>query len=231
MSTTRERYLQWKHRLSLPQFPIEIWTKIFSYLHVTDLCSIRLVSRLFYACVNQHTDFWSNTIFDLDLAVQPHISERSLCHIRLSKIDLLCQTNRYAHCSIYINAQPLTNDQRSFKSRRRRRFFDSSHSTDEPQSHRYLRCVSVHFASLKLFDQSQLHYLLIRRVRSLSFVHEFTMNEPSMHFLFKLARLKSLEITFRHNIETIDAYSQVLVDAMEHSVSVILQMIRYAHWF
>ena len=98
MSTTRERYLEWKNRSLLPQLPIETWSHIFSYLSINDLLSIRLVSRLFCSCVNHHTYFWSSIIFDIDQCPNYSISSNLFNNIRSSNIDLFTKSNTYSHC-------------------------------------------------------------------------------------------------------------------------------------
>ncbi|CAF4352848.1 unnamed protein product, partial [Rotaria sp. Silwood2] len=96
MSTTRERYLEWKNRSLLPQLPIEIWAHIFLYVEISDLLLIRLVSRLFYSCVNQHTYFWSSIIFDIDQCPIYLVQSKFLHNICSSNINLFTKTSIYS---------------------------------------------------------------------------------------------------------------------------------------
>lgn len=220
MSTTRERYLQWKIRSQLPQIPVEIWAKIFSYLTVQDYLSIRLVSRLFQACVNQHTSFWSLVILNIDQCPYYSIPVHLLRNIASSNLDLLTKSNVYAHCQIYLKAQPLQNS--SNKRRKRRLMFDEHLDKSQP----YLRCSAVHFESLRSFESLQLAYLLKTRVRRLEFSYECLSNEPSLHFLFKLERLKYLKISFLHNILELDSFTMMLIQTIQDIVSALFRLTR-----
>jgi len=221
MSTTRERYLEWKIRSLLPQLPIEIWAQIFSYLPIDDLFSIRLVSRLFCSCINQHTSFWSLVIFNIDQCSNYSISSNLLRNISSSNIDLLTKSNVYSHCNVYLKAQPLKN---SFNKRRKRRLLISN--SDQNQQP-YLRCLSVHLDSLRSFDQIQLEYLLRKRIRRLEFSYECLSNEPSLNFLLKLERLKYLKISFLHNIFELDSFTIMLINTIQEIVCLLFRIKRY----
>src|ERR1700722_5584117 len=106
MSTTRQRYLEWRDRLSLPQLPIELWSHIFSYLDVHDLFSVRLVSRSFHSYVTQYTHFWSSVIFDLDNFPICMSSPDLNRYVRSSNINLFTKTKTYAHFTLYLRGQP-----------------------------------------------------------------------------------------------------------------------------
>jgi len=224
MSTTRERYLEWKNRCLLPQLPTEIWSHIFSYLQINDLFSIRLVSRLFYSCINQHTNFWSLIIFNIDQCPIYSVTSDLLCNISSSNIDLLTKTNIYSHCQIYLKAQPLEN---SYNKRRKRRLLLSQRNDEELRKQGYLRCLSVHFESLRSFDQLQLEYLLKKRIRRLELSYECLSNEPSLIFLLKLERLKSIKISFLYNISELDTFALTLINTMHSIINILLKLKRY----
>jgi hypothetical protein len=221
MSTTRERYLEWKTRSCLPQLPIELWAHIFSYLSIDDLFSIRLVSRLFNASVNQHTSFWSLVIFNIDQCPNYSIPSNLLRNISTSNIDLLTKSSVYSHCNVYLQAQPLKN---SISKRRKRRLLMSN---SEEKKQAYVRCSFVHFESLRSFDQLQLQYLLEKRVRRLEFSYECLSYEPSLHFLVKLERLKYLKISFLHNIFELDSFTIMLINTIQEIVCLLLRIKRY----
>jgi hypothetical protein len=223
MSTTRERYLQWKTRCLLPQLPLEIWAEIFSYLQINDLFSIRLVSRLFYSCVNQHTYFWSSVILNIDQCPNYLATADLLRNISSSNIDLLTKTNIYSHCDVYLKPQPLKNSVN--KRRKRRLLLSDDGELQKEQS--YLRCLSVHFESLRSFDQFQLEYLLKKRIRCLEFSYECTTNEPSLHFLFKLERLKYLKISFLHQIFELNPFAMMLALTMHGIINLLFKLKRY----
>jgi hypothetical protein len=226
MSTTRERYLEWKNRSLLPQLPLEIWAHIFSYLKINDLFSLRLVSRLFYSCINQHSHFWSSVIFNIDQCPIYLVKSDIIRNISSSNIDLLTKSNIYSHCKIYLKAQPLKN---SFNKRRKRRLL-ISHYNDEQlkkQQQPYLRCLSVHFESLQSFDQLQLEYLLKKRLHRLELSYQCSSNEPSLHFLFKLERLKYLKISFLHNILQLDTFTIMLINTMHEIIILLFKLKRY----
>jgi hypothetical protein len=228
MSTTRERYLEWKNRSLLPQLPTELWAHIFSYLEIYDLFSIRLVSRLFYSCVNQHTYFWSSVIFDIDECSTYSMSSAVFHHVRSSNIDLFTKSNMYSHCTVYLKEQPLVN---SINKRRKRRLLKSYHDNEQIGKQPYLRCLSVHFESFRSFDQFQLEYLLQERIRRLEFSYEFLSNEPSLSFLFKLKRLKYLKISFLHNINELDQFAVMLINKMSDIIILLLKLQRYTKFF
>jgi hypothetical protein len=229
MSTTRERYLEWKNRCLLPQLPTEIWSHIFSYLEINDLFSIRLVSRLFYSCINQHTNFWSSIIFNIDQCPIYSVKSDLFRNISSSNIDLLTKTNIYSHCQIYLKAQPLEN---SYNKRRKRRLLLSQHNDEElkkkqQQQQGYLRCLSVHFESLRSFDQLQLEYLLKKRIRRLELSYECLSTEPSLNFLLKLERLKYIKISFLYNISELDTFTIMLINTMYSIINILLKLKRY----
>jgi len=226
MSTTRERYLEWKNRSLLPQLPTEIWSHIFSYLSINDLFSIRLVSRLFYSCVNQHTNFWLFVIFNIDQCPIYSIPSNIICNICTSNVELLTKSNIYSHCNVYLKSQPLKN---SFSKRRKRRLLISQYNDEEFKKKQqiYLRCLSVHFESLRSFDQLQLEYLLKKRIHRLELSYECLPNEPSLIFLLKLERLKYLKISFLHNILELDTYDMMLIDTMYDIIILLLKLKRY----
>jgi hypothetical protein len=224
MSTTRERYLEWKNRCLLPQLPIEIWAHIFSYLQINQLFSIRLVSRLFYSCVNQHTYFWSSVIFDIDQCPTYLVTSDIIRHIRSSNINLFTKSNIYSHCTVYLKAQPLIN---SINKRRKRRLLISYQDDEQSNKQLYLRCLSVHFESLYSFDQLQLEYLLKKRIRRLELSYEFLPKEPSLVFLLKLERLKHLKISFLHNITEPDTFDIMLINAMRDIIVLLFKLRRY----
>ena len=224
MSTTRERYLEWKNRYETAQLPIEIWAKIFSHLSFVDLVSVRLVSRLFNACVSQFTDFWSCAIVNLDMARADEICPTQLKNIRFSNIDLLTKTKLYSHCTAYFNGRPRS----LMKTKRKRRLLlsikNESSSTDEIS----FRCSSIHFQSLRGWEPQQLESLLQRRIRRFACSYECLSNEPSLSFLLKLDRLKYVKIHFIHAIDRIDAFSIMLMNTMQHIVSLIVRLPRYS---
>ena len=221
MSTTRERYLQWKIRSQLPQIPVEIWAKIFSYLTVDDYLSIRLVSRLFYGCVNQYTSFWSLVVLNIDQCPHYSIPAVLLQNISSSNLDLLTKSNPYAHCQIYLKPQPLQNSQK--KRRKRLSLLDEHLNKPKP----YLRSSSVHFESLRSFEPLQLAYLLKTRVRRLEFSYECLSTEPSLHFLFKLERLKYLKLVFLHNIVELDSFTMMFIRTIQDIVCALFRLTRY----
>lgn len=221
MSTTRERYLQWKNRLLLPQLPIEIWAHIFAYLGVNDLLSIRLVSRLFHSCVNQHTRFWRSVILDIDQCSNHLVQSNLLHNVRSSKINLFTKSNLYSHCTIYLKSQPLVS---SINKRRKRRLLLSQHN-DASKKMPYLRCLSVNFESLRSYDQLQLEYLFKQRVRRLELSYECSSTEPSLNFLLKMEKLRHLKISFIHNVIEIDAFANTLINAM-HEIVILLFKIK-----
>lgn len=223
MSTTRERYLQWKLRSQLPQIPIELWAKIFSYLTVKDFLSVRLVSRLFYACVNQFTSFWSSVIFNIDQCPHYAVPADQLRNVSSSNIDFLTKSKLYAHCQVFLQAQPLQNS--VTKRRKRRLFIDELEDQNREQP--FLRCSSVHFESLRTFETFQLEYLLKNRIRRLEFSYECLSTEPSLSFLFKLERLKYLKISFLHNIVELDSYTAMLIQTIQEIVCALFRLKRY----
>ncbi|CAF3738913.1 unnamed protein product [Rotaria magnacalcarata] len=218
MTTTRERYLQWKNRLLLPQLPIEIWSHIFSYLEIYDLLSMRLVSRLFYSCVNRHTPFWLSVIFDIDQCPNYLIQPNLLNNVRSSNVNLFTKSNLYSHCNIYLKGQPLIS---SKNKRRKRRLLLSQQNDDESKKQLHLRCSSVHFESLRSFDQLQLECLLTKRVRHLELSYECLPTEPSLNFLLKIERLRYLKLIFMHNINELDSFSTMIVNTM-HDIIILL---------
>lgn len=218
MSTTRERYLEWQTRCLLPSIPIEIWAHIFSYLKLSDLFSIRLVSRIFYSCINQHTRFWSLVIFNIDQCSKFFVPIEFLRNISTMNIDLLTKTNQYSHCQIYLRNQPLKNSQTK---RQKRRLYEIE------QSNQFLRCYTVHFESLRTYDQYQLEYLLKKSIRRLEFSYECLSSEPSIMFLFKLEHLKYLKISFQHNIIELDPYSLMFINVIQDIVGILLKLKRY----
>lgn len=223
MSTTRERYLQWRLRSQLPQIPIELWAKIFSYLAVKDFLSIRLVSRLFYACVNQFTSFWSLVVFNIDQCPRHSIPANQLRKISSSNIDFLTKSKVYAHCQVFLQAQPLQN---SVTKRRKRRLFIDEFE-EQNRQRPFLRCSSVHFESLRTFETFQLEYLMKTRIRRLEFSYECLSTEPSLSFLFKLDRLRYLKISFLHNIIEVDAYTMMLIQTIQEIVCALFRLKRY----
>ena len=225
MSTTRERYLQWRHRSLLPQLPVEMWAEILSYLTIADLRSMRLVSRLLNSCVNQHTNFWSRVIFDLDHCPLQSVPPSRMKNMRSSNLELFTKSNRYAHCELYFPAEALSS-LKARRKRRQRRLNISQYDKGQWQNEAYLRCSAVHFQSLRLFDQVQLECLLKRRIRHLEFSHECLINEPSLNFLCRLERLRSLKITFVHNINALDAFALMLVNAMQAIMLLLLKLSR-----
>ncbi|CAF0880906.1 unnamed protein product [Adineta ricciae] len=222
MSTARERYLEWKNRCLLPQLPTEIWVHIFSYLHVNDLLSVRRVSRLFCSCINQHTYFWSSVIFDIDQCANYSIPTNLLRHVRSANIELFTKSNIYSHCTVYLKPQPIINS----TSKRRKRHLLKAHDDDDEQLKKqsYLRCASVHFETLRSFDQLQLEYLLKNRIRRLQFSYECLSHEPSPIFLFKLERLKHLKISFVHNIIQLDSFAVMLINTIRDIVDLLLKL-------
>lgn len=225
MSTTRERYLQWKNRCLLPQLPFEIWSYIFSYLEFNDLLSLRLVSRLFYSCINQNKYFWSLVIFDIDQCRIYSMETRFFQNITTSNIDLLTKSNLYSHCKIYLKPQPLENSLK--KRRKRRHLLTLENNEQEKESKKYLRCLSIHFQSLRSFNQLQLEYLLKKSVRRLEFSYECLSNEPSLSFLFKLERLKYLKISFLHNIFELNTFALMLINTIYDIINLLLKLKRY----
>ncbi|UJR32027.1 hypothetical protein I4U23_019495 [Adineta vaga] len=223
MSTTRERYLEWKHRCLLPQLPIEIWAHIFSYLRINDFFSIRLVSRLFYSCINQHTHFWSSIIFDVDQCPNYSIAPTFFRHIRSSNIELFTKSDLYSHCTIYLKSQPVIN---SINKRRKRQLFKAHYDDEQSKKKCYLRCTSVHFETLRSFDQLQLEYLLKNRIRRLEFSYECLSYEPSPIFLLKLERLKHLKISFVHNIIELDTFAVMLINTIRDIVALLFKLRR-----
>lgn len=224
MSTTRQRYLEWKTRCSLPHIPIEIWAHLFSYLKLPDLLSLRLVSRTFYACINQHTPFWSFVVFNIDQGSHAIVPVQFLRNISTANLDLLSKTNRYAHCQIYLKGQPLKNSQTK---RRKRRLLTLYEDDDEQQDQNYLRCLAVHFESLRSYDQFQLEHLLKKSVRRLEFSYECLSTEPSLQFLLKLDRLKYLKIAFLHNIFELDPFAIMLINTIQNILLLLLKLRRY----
>jgi hypothetical protein len=221
MTTTRERYLEWKNRCLLPALPIEIWAHIFSYLPINDLSAVRLVSRLFCSCVNQHTKFWSSVIFDIDQCPNYSVESSLLWHVRSSNTELFTKSNLYCHCTADLKAQPLVNS----TNKRRKRQLLHSHAEDESSKKQlYLRCTSVRFESLRSFDQLQLEYLLKKRIRRLEFSYECLSSEPSLIFLLKLERLKHLKVSFVHNITELDPFAVMLINAIREIVTVLLKL-------
>jgi len=218
MSTTRERYLEWKTRCLLPSLPIELWAHIFSFLKLSDLFSLRLVSRTFYSCINHHTRFWSLVIFNIDQCPKLFVPSQFLRNISTANLDLLTKTNHYSHCQIFLQSQPLKSSQTK---RRKRRLFETEQSTN------FLRCYAVHFESLRTYDQYQLEYLLKKSIRRLEFSYECLGSEPSIMFLFKLEHLKHLKISFRHNITIVDPFSTMLIGVIRDIVGVLLKLKRY----
>lgn len=227
MSTTRERYLQWKNRSLLPQLPIEIWAHIFTYLSIKDLFSVRLVSRLLCSCVNQHTRFWSSVIFNIDQFPHYVFEAHLLKNVRSSNIDLFTKSNVYSHCDVYLKAQPLVN---SINKRRKRRLLMSNNETDEKSKKQvYLRCLSVHLESLRSFDQLQLEYLLKNRINRLSFSYECVSTEPSLAFLLRLEKLRHLKISFLHNINELDSFGHMLINTMSDIMILLFKLRRYIY--
>ncbi|CAF1591129.1 unnamed protein product [Rotaria magnacalcarata] len=224
MTTTRERYLQWKNRLLLPQLPIEIWSHIFSYLEIYDLLSMRLVSRLFYSCVNRHTPFWLSVIFDIDQCPNYLIQPNLLNNVRSSNVNLFTKSNLYSHCNIYLKGQPLIS---SKNKRRKRRLLLSQQNDDESKKQLHLRCSSVHFESLRSFDQLQLECLLTKRVRHLELSYECLPTEPSLNFLLKIERLRYLKLIFMHNINELDSFSTMIVNTMHDIIILLFKLKRY----
>ncbi|CAF0956073.1 unnamed protein product [Adineta steineri] len=223
MSTTRERYLEWKNRCLLPQLPVELWAHIFSYLQINDLFSIRLVSRLFYSCINQHTSFWSSVIFNIDECSNYLVTSDLIRHVRSSNIDLFTKSDIYSHCTVYLKAQPSVNS----TNKRRKRQLLKSHDDDDDQSSKkqlYLRCLSVHFESLRSFDQLQLEYLLRKRIRRLELSYECISNEPSLVFLLKLERLKHLKISFLHNITELNPFAIMLIRTIRDIIILLFKL-------
>ncbi|CAF4894990.1 unnamed protein product [Rotaria sp. Silwood1] len=222
MSTTRKRYLEWKNRSLLPQLPIEIWAHIFSYLKISDLLSIRLVSRLFYSSINQYTNFWSLIIFDIDQCPLYLVQSKYFHNIRSSNINLFTKTNIYSHCNIYLKTQPLIN---STNKRRKQHLFISNNNNDEQlKKHIYLHCYSIYFESLRSFDQLQLEYLLKKFIKRLYLSYEFLSIEPSLNFLLKLEQLKYLKISFIHNIIELDSYSIMLINTMSDIINLLFKL-------
>ncbi|CAF1068432.1 unnamed protein product [Rotaria sordida] len=224
MSTTRKRYLEWKNRSLLPQLPIEIWAHIFSYLEINNLLSIRLVSRLFYLCINQHTYFWSSIIFDIDQCPIYFVQSKLFHNIRSSNINLFTKTNLYSHCNIYLKNQPLIN---SINKRRKQHLLISHHNDEELKKQNFLRCFSVHFESLRSYDQLQLEYLLKKSIRRLQFSYEFLSTEPSLNFLLKLEQLRYLKISFLHNIIELDSFAIMLINTMSDIIILLFKLKRY----
>ena len=225
MSTTRERYLEWKNRSLLPHLPMELWAHIFSYLQIDDLLSVRRVSRLFYSCVNQHTYFWSSVIFDLDQCSNHLVKSNLLRHVRSSNINLFTKLNIYSHCTVYLKNQPLLN---SINKRRKRHLLMSNYNDQQLKNNQtYLRCLSVHFESLRSFSHLQLEYLLKTRIRRLELSYECLSHEPSLSFLLKLEQLKYLKILFVHNINELDSYSLMLINIMHDIIVLLFQIRRY----
>ncbi|CAF3820362.1 unnamed protein product [Rotaria sp. Silwood1] len=225
MSTTRKRYLEWKNRSLLPQLPIEIWAHIFSYLKISDLLSIRLVSRLFYSSINQYTYFWSSIIFDIDQCPLYLVQSKYFHNIRSSNINLFTKTNIYSHCNIYLKTQPLIN---STNKRRKQHLFISNNNNDEQlKKHIYLHCYSIYFESLRSFDQLQLEYLLKKFIKRLYLSYEFLSIEPSLNFLLKLEQLKYLKISFIHNIIELDSYSIMLINTMSDIINLLFKLKRF----
>lgn len=224
MSTTRERYLEWKNRSLLPQLPIEVWSDIFSYLELNDLFSIRLVSRLFASCINYHSKFWSSVIFNIDQCPIYSLPPNLFRNISSSNIDLLTKSNLYSHCNIYLKPQPLTN---SLNKRRKRRLLISNDDDEEKQRQLYLRCLSVHFESFRSYDQIQLEYLLEKSINNLEFSYECLSTEPSLNFLLKLEKLKYLKISFLLNIFQLDTFSMMLINTIYDIILVLLKLKRY----
>jgi hypothetical protein len=230
MSTTRQRFLEWKNRSRLPQLPVEIWSQIFMYLYRDDLCSVRLVSRMFYTCVNQYTHFWSSVIFDVDHCPMPLVTSNYMRHVRLSNMNLLTRTNLYTHCTVYFHGQLLSMTASKALNHRRRRHDHrllSSNTNDVRPTDPYIRCSSIHFQSFRLFESTQLEYLLRKRVRHLTFSYECLPNEPSVNFLIKLDRLKSLKIHFVHHIHDVDIFTETIIRMMQTIVLIIFQLKRY----
>jgi hypothetical protein len=224
MSTTRERYLEWKNRSLLPQLPVEIWSQIFSYLDIYDLFSVRLVSRLFYSCINQHTHFWSCVILDIDQCPSYLVASDIIRNIRSSNIDLFTKSNLYIHCTLYLKPQPPSN---SINKRRKRRLFIANEHDEQMKKQSYLRCSSVCFQSLRLFDQLQLECLLKKRIRRLEFSYECLSTESSLMLLVKLERLKHLKISFIHNIIDRDSFALMLINTMRDVIIVLFRLKRY----
>ncbi|CAF4017648.1 unnamed protein product [Adineta steineri] len=223
MSTTRERYLEWKNRCLLPQLPVELWAHIFSYLQINDLFSIRLVSRLFYSCINQHTSFWSSIIFNIDECSNYLVTSDLIRHVRSSNIDLFTKSDIYSHCTVYLKAQPSVNS----TNKRRKRQLLKSHDDDDDKSSKkqfYLRCSSVHFESPRSFDQLQLEYLLRKRIRRLELSYECISNEPSLVFLLKLERLKHLKISFLHNITELNPFAIMLIRTIRDIIILLFKL-------
>ncbi|CAF0971854.1 unnamed protein product [Adineta steineri] len=223
MSTTRERYLEWKNRCLLPQLPVELWAHIFSYLQINDLFSIRLVSRLFYSCINQHTSFWSSVIFNIDECTNYLVTSDLIRYVRSSNIDLFTKSDIYSHCTVYLKAQPSVNS----TNKRRKRQLLKSHDDDDDKSSKkqlYLRCSSVHFESLRSFDQLQLEYLLRKRIRRLELSYECISNEPSLVFLLKLERLKHLKISFLHNITELNPFAIMLIRTIRDIIILLFKL-------
>ena len=226
MSTTRERYIEWRTRSLLPQLPIEIWSHIASYLNVDELFSLRLVSRLFHACVNHYTHFWSSVILDLDRCSIPLVEKNRIQHIRLSKLDLVTRSNLYAHCSVDFIGLSLSATKVLHK-RPRRRLFTSADQQEFLRNTPYLRCSSISFQTLRLFGPAQLEHLLQKRVRRLAFSYQCQTFEPSVLFLLKLRHLKYLRITFTHNINAVDAFARMLINTMRNVILVLFRLKRY----
>lgn len=218
MSTTRQRYLEWKTRCLLPPLPIELWANIFSYLKFSDLLSLRLVSRTFYSCINHHTQFWSLVIFNIDQCPKLFVPIQLLRNITTSNLNLLTKTNHYSHCQIFLQSQPLKS---SSTKRRKRQLYENEEEKN------FLRCYAVHFESLRTYDQYQLEHLLKKSVRRLEFSYECLSNEPSILFLFKLEHLKYLKISFRHNIIDLDPFAIQLINVIQDIVGVLLKLKRY----
>lgn len=219
MSTTRERYLEWRIRDSTIPLPVEIWAEIFAFLSVDDLFSVRLVSRRFYSCVNEHTKFWSSVIVDLDNWPSFKIHRNRLKSVRLSNLDILTKSKVYNHCQVYLRPKKLRNN----ASKRKR---SSSDQNENSKDESFLRCTSVYFRSFASWTNSKLESMLSKNIEQLAFFYEFSRNEPSLNFLLNLRRLKYLKISFVHAIHHIDAFSIMLINTMRQIVSLTVRLHR-----
>ena len=167
-------------------------------------------------------------ILDLDRCSVPLVPKNRIQHIRLSKIDLISKTKLYAHCSVDFVGTSVSTAKSLYK-RRKGRLLTASAQRELWKSTPYMRCSSICFQSLRLFDQAQLEHLLQKRIRRLTFSYECQTFEPSVHFLLKLQHLKYLRITFLHNITMLDAFARMLINVMRNAILVLFRLKRYLY--